>query len=178
MPSPSGGPQQEGLSPRQRALQRKMHQTIRKVTDDLERLHQNTAIAAIMELLNSVYEYVNEGEPDPAFLRSLVETMILLLSPFAPHVCEEIWETLGHEESLNFVSWPRYDAKLAQEEEIEIVVQISGKVRSRFLASVGISKEEMETAALKDEKVKSHLERKTVRKIVTIPGKLVNIVVE
>ena len=175
---PFGGPQQEGLSPRQRALQRKMHQTIRKVTDDLERLHQNTAIAAIMELLNSVYEYVNEGEPDPAFLRSLVETMILLLSPFAPHVCEEIWETLGHEESLNFVSWPRYDAKLAQEEEIEIVVQISGKVRSRFLASVGISKEEMETAALKDEKVKSHLERKTVRKIVTIPGKLVNIVVE
>ena len=178
VPSPSGGPQQEGLSPRQRALQRKMHQTIRKVTDDLERLHQNTAIAAIMELLNSVYEYVNEGKTDPAFLRSLVETMILLLSPFAPHVCEEIWEILGHEESLNFVSWPRYDAKLAQEEEIEIVVQISGKVRSRFLASVGISKEEMETAALKDEKVKSHLERKTIRKIVTIPGKLVNIVVE
>ena len=174
---PGGAVPQEGLSARERALKRKMHQTIRKVTDDLERFHQNTAISAIMELLNLVYEYVNEGEVAPAFLRELVETMLLLLSPFAPHFAEEIWGTLGHEQSLNFAPWPQYDADLAQEEEVEIVVQINGKVRSRFLASAQISKEEMEAAALKDEKVKNHLDRKTVRKIVTIPRKLVNIVV-
>ena len=174
---PSGAAGQEGSSARERALQRKMHQTIRKVTHDLERFHQNTAISAIMELLNFGYEYVNEGEADPAFLRELVETMLLLLSPFAPHFSEELWETLGHEQSINFAAWPQYDADLAREEEVEIVVQINGKVRSRFLASAGISKEEMEVAALKDEKVKNHLDRKKVQKIVTIPRKLVNIVV-
>ena len=169
---------QAELSASGSALLRKLHQTIRKVTSDLERLHQNTAIASIMELLNSVYDYVDEEKAEPSLMKEVLESLVVLLAPFAPHFSEEIWEMMGHSESLLFGSWPRYDAGLAREEEIEIVIQINGKVRSRFSASAEISKEDMETEAISDKKVKTYLDGKTIQKIVTISQKLVNIVVK
>ncbi len=169
---------QEELSEGGRALRRKLHQTIGKVTNDLERFHQNTAIAAIMELLNSVYEYVDqEDNPQPELLEEVLKTMALLLSPFAPHFAEEMWESLGQKEHLTFVPWPQFDPELAREEGIKIVIQVNGKVRSRFSALPGISKEEMETLALEDEKTKAYIEGKTIRKVIVVPQKLVNIVV-
>ncbi|MFQ5928082.1 MAG: leucine--tRNA ligase [Acidobacteriota bacterium] len=168
---------QQELSQRGRALRRKLHQTIRKVTSDLERFHQNTAIAALMELLNSVYEYVDgEEPPKPVLLKEVLEAMALMLSPFAPHFAEEMWEILGHREHLTFVPWPTFDRCLAREEEIEIVVQVNGKIRSKFLASPGISKENMQALALEDEKTKAYIDGKAIRKIIVVPQKLVNIV--
>ena len=166
------------LSERGRALRRKAHQTIRKVTHDLDRMHQNTAVAAIMELLNSVYEYVDrEEEHESDLLREVLEAIALLLSPFAPHFSEEMWEILGHSEAITFSGWPTYDPELAREEGIYIVVQVNGKVRSRFSAAPGISKDEMQALALEDEKTKAYIEGKPVRKIIVVPDKLVNIVV-
>ncbi len=168
----------EELSEAGRALQRKLHQTIRKVTNDLERIRQNTAIAAIMELLNSIYEYADrEDHPDPALLKEVLKTTALLLSPFAPHFAEEMWETLGQAERLTFAPWPVFDPEFAQEEEVRIVIQVNGKVRSRVSALPGISKEEMETLALDDEKTKAYIAGKTIQKIIVVPQKLVNIVV-
>ncbi len=168
----------EELSEAGRALQRKLHQTIQKVTNDLERIRQNTAIAAIMELLNSIYEYADrEDHPDPALLKEVLKTTALLISPFAPHFAEEMWETLGQAERLTFAPWPVFDPEFAQEEEVKIVIQVNGKVRSRFSALPGISKEEMQTLALDDEKTKAYIEGKTIRKIIVVPQKLVNIVV-
>ncbi|MEE8161517.1 MAG: leucine--tRNA ligase, partial [Acidobacteriota bacterium] len=160
-----------------RAVRRKLHQTIRKVTNDLERIHQNTAVAAIMELLNSVYDYVEREEPDPLLLREVFENLALLLSPFAPHFSEEMWEILGHKDSLTVTPWPDFDMELAREEEIEIVVQVNGKVRSRFLASSQISEEDMKARALEDEKAREYMAGKTVFKVVVVPQKLVNIVI-
>ena len=174
-PSASGSRE---LSQRGRALRRKSHQTIRKVTQDLERMHQNTAIAAIMELLNSVYEYSgHEEQHEVGLLKEVLEAIALLLSPFAPHFCAEMWEILGHSESITFTAWPTYDPEWAREEGISIVVQVNGKVRSRFPASPGISKEQMEALALEDEKVKGFIEGKPIRQIIVVPDKLVNIVV-
>jgi len=169
---------QEELSEGGRALRRKLHQTIGKLTQDLERFRQNTAIAAIMELLNSVYEYVDqEDHPQPELLEEVLKTMALLLSPFAPHFAEEMWESLGEKEHLTFAPWPQFDPELAREEGIKIVIQVNGKVRSRFSALPGISKEEMETLALEDEKTKAFIEGKAIRKVIVVPQKLVNIVV-
>ena len=174
-PSASGSRE---LSQRGRALRRKTHQTIRKVTQDLERMHQNTAIAAIMELLNSVYEYSgHEEQHEVGLLKEVLEAIALLLSPFAPHFCAEMWEILGHSESITFTAWPTYDPEWAREEGISIVVQVNGKVRSRFSASPGISKEQMEALALEDEKAKGFIEGKTIRQVIVVPDKLVNIVV-
>ena len=167
---------QEVPSEADKTLRRKLHQTIRKVTTDLERLHQNTAIAAIMELLNSVYDYLEEESADPCLIREVLDNMALLLSPFAPHFAEEMWEILDHSGSLVAAGWPTFDPELAREDEIEIVVQVNGKVRSRFLASPEISQDDMKQRALKDEKAQDHIEGKTVRKIVVVPRKLVNIV--
>jgi leucyl-tRNA synthetase len=131
-----------------------------------------------MELLNSIYEYVDrEEQRELGLLREVLEVIALLLSPFAPHFCEEIWETLGHSEPITFAPWPAYDPEMAREEGVDIVVQVNGKVRSRLSASPGISRDEMQALALGDEKTKAYIEGKTIRKIIVVPDKLVNIVV-
>ena len=162
-----------------RKLRRKLHQTTRKVTQDLERLHQNTAIAAIMELLNSVYEYVDATEPEPdlELLRELLETMTLLVAPFAPHFAEETRSVLGHQTRLKSASWPEFDAELAREEEIEVVIQVNGKVRAKIVTASGVSSDEMKKLALGDERVESYIAGKRMVKLVVVPEKLVNIVV-
>ncbi|UCF36165.1 MAG: leucine--tRNA ligase [Acidobacteriota bacterium] len=166
------------LTDRGRALQRKLHQTIPKVATDIERVHQNTAVAAIMEFLNAAYDYVDkEEQPDPGLLGEVVRSLTLMLYPFCPHVSEEVWERLGNGDSIALARWPEFDVELAREDELEIVVQVNGKVRGRFSAPVGVSREAMEKLALEDEKVQSWIEGKTVRKVIAVPGKLVNIVV-
>ena len=172
----NGRPDSSQLSEPGRPLLRKLHQTIAKVTEDLERFHQNTAIAAIMELLNAVYSCIDKGEPDLHVMREVLSTMTLLLSPFAPHIAEEAWERLGHEGGLATAEWPRFDPELAREEKVEIVVQVNGRIRSRFMAPPSISREEMERVARADERVEANLRGRTVRKVIVIPGKLVNIV--
>ncbi len=172
-----GHPEATPVAEREKALRRKLHQTIRKVTQDLERLHQNTAIAAIMELLNAAYEAEDQVGVGPEVMREVLESFCLLLHPFAPHFAEELRENLGYKSTLWDASWPKYDPDLAREEMIEIPIQINGKIRSRFSAPPDVSKQEMEALALKDEKVRAALEGQRLLKVVVIPQRLVNVVV-
>jgi leucyl-tRNA synthetase len=159
-----------------RKVLRKLHQTLRKITEDFEtRWHVNTCIASIMELVNQLY--AEEQNISAAVMPRILETLALMLAPFAPYVAQEIWEELGNDGPVFRQPWPPFDPDLAKEDEAEIVVQVNGKLRSRIYASFGTPKEELEARALADEKVKPFLEGKQVVKIITVPDKLVNIVV-
>jgi leucyl-tRNA synthetase len=151
-------------------VMRKLHQTIRKVSDDIPRLSYNTAIAAMMEYMNTL----RAGER--RVHRAEVEPLVQLVSPFAPHIAEELWERLGHGRGIFDSGWPGYDAALAAEETIELVVQVNGKVRGRLRVPPGITKEEALAAALADEAVKKFVPG-TPTKVVFVPGRLLNIVV-
>ena len=156
---------------------RKLHQTLRKITEDFEtRWHFNTCIASIMELVNVLY--AEEQNISAAAMPAILEKLALLLAPFAPYLAQEIWEELGNEGPVFRHPWPAFDPELAKEEEAEIVVQVNGKLRSRIYAPFGTPKEELEAAALADEKVKPFLDGKQVVKRITVPDKLVNIVVK
>ncbi len=155
---------------------RKLHQTLRKVTEDFEsRWHFNTSIAAVMELVNELY--AAEGELSSETMKDVLEKLVLLLGPFAPYVAEEMWEELGRRGPVCRQAWPEFDPELAREEEAEIVVQINGKLRSRLTAPFGTPKEELERLARADEKVASQIDGKQVVKVIVVPDKLVNIVV-
>ena len=163
------------------SLRRKTHQTIRRVTSDIEeRLHLNTAVAAIMELTNDLYKHI---DPRPQrshtwkVIREATKTVIVLLSPFAPHMAEEMWERLGYRKGLKAVEWPIYDPEIAAEEQITLVVQINGKLRSRLSVSADLGSDELERLALEDPTVKTHIEGKEIRRVVVVPGRLVNVVV-
>jgi len=172
------------LSPAARQIQRKLHQTIKRVTDDFQgRWHFNTCIAAIMELLNELYAVeerakapANEAVPAP-LLAEVQRTMVVLLAPFAPYLSHELWEVLGEKSNLLRAPWPKYDPELAKEEEIEIPIQINGKVRSRILMAADASESGVIDQAMADEKTRALIEGKTVVKKIYVPGKLVNIVV-
>jgi leucyl-tRNA synthetase len=160
-----------------RKILRKLHQTLRKITGDFEtRWHFNTCIASIMELVNQLYaeEQSISGETMPRVL----EILALMLAPFAPYVAQDIWEALGNEGPVFRHAWPAFDPELAKDEEAEIVLQVNGKLRSRISAPFGTAKEELEARALADEKVQPFLEGKQVVKVITVPDKLVNIVVK
>jgi leucyl-tRNA synthetase len=160
-----------------RKVLRKLHQTLRKITEDFEtRWHFNTCIASIMELVNQLY--AEEQNISPAAMPCILETLALMLAPFAPYVAQEIWEDLGNQGPVFRQPWPSFDPELAKEEEAEIVVQVNGKLRSRIYAPFGTAKEELEARALADEKVKPFLEGKQVVKRITVPDKLVNLVVK
>ncbi|SMC24877.1 leucyl-tRNA synthetase [Desulfacinum hydrothermale DSM 13146] len=163
------------------ALHRKTHQTIKKVTEDIEqRFHFNTAIAAIMELVNQIYAVQDKASQDPAYwpvMREAVETVVVLLSPMAPHIAEELWERLGRRPSIAKVPWPTWREESLKAEEILIVVQVNGKLRGRLTVPADVTNEDLEKAALADPKVQSFIEGKTVRKVIVVPKKLVNIVV-
>ncbi len=151
---------------------RKLHQTIRKVTVDVEGLRYNTAIAAMMEYVNLL-----RSDEGGQVTRDLTEPLVLLLSPFAPHFAEECWERLGHHESVFDACWPDFDEQLAREAEIEIVVQVNGKVRSRLTVRPGISEEEAIRLAKADESVRKFVTGKEIRKEIWVPDRLVNLVV-
>jgi leucyl-tRNA synthetase len=160
-------------------LRRVIHKTIKKVTEDVEeRFHFNTAIAAIMELVNSISSFESKKDPSCApVLKEALEAVVLLLAPFVPHITEELWEGLGNKGGIGSASWPVYDAEAIVEDELTIVVQVNGKLRGKVTVDAAASEEQVRSAALADEKVVVHLEGKTVRKIVYVPGKLLNIVV-
>jgi leucyl-tRNA synthetase len=176
------------LSPEARTVQRKLHQTIKRVTDDFQgRWHFNTCIAAIMELVNVLYGV--EGPQDSVFQTSILaqkltapllaevqRDLVLLLAPFAPYLAYELWEMLGEQGSLLRAPWPKYDAVLAKEEEIEIPVQVNGKLRSRVVVAPDASEDLVKERALADEKLKAAIGGKQIVKVI-FTGKLVNIVV-
>jgi len=162
-----------------RTLQRKIHQTIRKVTQDIdERMHQNTAISAIMELINATNDAIHGSNvPSARTVRKSVETILHLLNPFAPHMTEELWSNLGNQDLLSQLSWPEFDAELAQEDLAMIVVQVNGKLRASMPVPRGLAQQQILEMASDDEKVRKHLEGKEQMKIVFVPDKLINIVV-
>jgi leucyl-tRNA synthetase len=163
------------------ALRRKTHQTIRKVTEDIQdRLHFNTAVAAIMELINMLYQFAVEEEqdvPTQHALREAAETTTLLLSPFTPHIAEEMWRQFGHHDSILRQPWPSYDPMLTQEEEVTVVIQVNGRVRSRLMAPASIGEDDLRDAALRHERIQEWIAGKAIRKVIIVPQKLVNIVV-
>jgi leucyl-tRNA synthetase len=163
------------------ALHRKTHETIKRVTNDIDtRFHFNTAISAVMELVNTIQatdkETLQSSEGAPV-LRLALETVIVLLSPIVPHLAEELWEALGNPGSVLEVSWPTYREEALAEEEILIVIQVNGKVRSRFNIAADADEEAIRAAALADERIISRIGDRPVRKVIVVQNKLVNIVV-
>jgi leucyl-tRNA synthetase len=171
----------EPADPAMKDLRKKYHQTIRKVTIDIEeRFHFNTAISAVMELVNTLYQVRRPGRDDReslSVIRTALEVMVALLNPVIPHMTEELWQMMGGRGTLAEAEWPSYNEEVAREDEITIVIQVNGKVRSRIQVAAGATEDEMRRLALEDEKAHKHIEGKNVVKVVTVPGKLVNIVV-
>ena len=164
-----------------KALRRKTHQTVRRVTDDLgPRMHLNTPVAAVMELMNLAAPLVQKDAPSPGeawALREAFEVVARVLSPFAPHVAEELWEALGHPAFVAGAAWPEADAALLEEETALLVVQVNGKVRGKIAVPRGLDEQAAMAAAWADKNVAAHLDGKAVRKTVYVPDRLLNVVV-
>jgi leucyl-tRNA synthetase len=182
----------------ERALRRKTHDTIRRVTLDLDpRVHLNTAVSALMELVNELYAFCNEParallgrEADSpasvgiverpatiAVLKEAIEALVLMLSPFAPHMAEELWERLGHAGGVTAAGWPAFEERVAKAEEVVVPVQVNGKVRARLQVAPDTPEETLRELALADPQVKKYVEGKSVLKVVIVGGKLVSVVV-
>jgi leucyl-tRNA synthetase len=164
-----------------RDICKKVHQTIRKVTNDIEaRFHFNTAISAVMELVNSLYALDSKSKKAPRWsevMRFAVETVALLLAPIVPHFSEEIWEALGNPPSILSARWPSYRQDALIEDLVEVVIQVNGKLRSRVRADVDADPETLKRTALSDERVGRFIEDRPIKKIIVVKNKLVNIVV-
>jgi leucyl-tRNA synthetase len=170
--------------PADRRILRKLHQTIRRVTEDFDgRWHFNTSIAALMELLNLVLEEHPGGPVEKhasisaSALQAFQRNFVLMLHPFAPYLAHELWERLGETSNLLRAPWPKCDPLLAKENEVEIVVQINGKIRDRLFVAADSSEQELERLAVAAPKVQATLDGKKVVKAIVVPGKLVNLVV-
>ena len=167
-------------------IQKKLHQTVKKVTESIEDdFHFNTAIAAVMELLNDMTTYKQEvidkdnvSTESKKIWREVLEKVILLIAPFAPHIADELWEITGHDTFTFEEKWPEFEEELTKENKINLVIQINGKIRDTVPAIIGISKEECEKLAFASEKTKKFIEGKEVVKVIVVPNKLVNIVVK
>jgi leucyl-tRNA synthetase len=170
------------LSPQARAIQRKLHQTIKRVSDDFQgRWHFNTCVSAIMELVNVLYgaeETIAQKLVPAPFLAEVQRNLVLLLAPFAPYLAHELWEMLGEKGSLLKAPWPKYDAELAKEEELEIPVQVNGKLRGRVVVPADSAEDAVFAAAFADEKVQAAIAGKQIVKKLYVQGRLVNIVVK
>ena len=162
----------------QQELRRKIHLTIDKVNDDIGRRYTfNTAIAAVMEMVNALSRAELKDSNDHAIMGEGIKTVILLLSPIVPHITEELWNALGCKESLIDAAWPQSDPEALEQSEIEIVVQVNGKLRSKIVVPKAADQKQIESLALANEKIQQYIEGKITRKIIVIPGRLVNIVV-
>ena len=195
------GPSSQELSDDERALRRKTHETIRRVTQDLDpRVHLNTAVSGLMELVNELYAFCNktrclvigrgaeeeasvgviERAGTVAVLKEAIEALVLMLSPFAPHMAEELWEKLGHGGSIVSAGWPAFDPDVAKASEVTVPVQVNGKLRARLVVAADTTEEQLRELALANPQVRKYLEGKTVRKVVVAGGtaaRLVSIVV-
>lgn len=181
----------EELSVEGRKLWRIVHETIKKVTDDVEdRFHFNTAISAIMEMVNALYQFdsllvsdrvvagFNLREEKPLLLKKSIKFLLLLLSPFSPHICEELWHRIGNNSIISLQSWPEYDELALRKDEILIVIQVNGKVRNRIIVEPGLDDEEIKRRTLSSPKTQAWIKEKEIIKIVVIPNKIVNVVVK
>ncbi|OFV98643.1 MAG: leucine--tRNA ligase [Acidobacteria bacterium RIFCSPLOWO2_02_FULL_61_28] len=172
-PAPIGSAE---ISAEDRKVLRKLHQTIRRITFDFEgRWHFNTDIAALMELVNQLY--ASEEQISKPVVRETLETMVKLLSPFAPYLSQELWTQLGHSEDLLRVAWPSYDPVLAKEEELEVVVQINGRLRSKIRVREDLTQDELKEVALADPRIAHIVSEQEILKTIIVPNKLVNIVI-
>jgi leucyl-tRNA synthetase len=156
-------------------LKKKMHRTIKTVTEDMENFKFNTAISKIMELVNAIYQIpytVCQKE-----IKEAIKTTVLLLSPFCPHICEEMWQKLGYKKTTIKEKWPTYNRDLIKEETITYVIQVNGKVRSKLEVPAEITEEELKEKVLFDEKIKKWIENKEIKRFIFVPKRLVNIVI-
>ena len=174
----SGISSNEKFNGNQNKLRRKTHQTISKVTDDIGRRYTfNTAIAAVMELVNEVSAFNVDDELDRQVIKEAIESILLLLSPIVPHICHQLWLDINHDQPIIDARWPKYDSSLLKSETSLIVVQVNGKLRSKLEVDASISEDELKSMALSDEKVVRFIDGNEIKKIIVIPEKLVNIVV-
>ena len=170
----------------EKKMRRKTHDTIRRVTVDVEqRIHLNTAVSALMELVNDLYAFgdavqkAKTARPESlVVLREAIEALIVMISPFAPHTAEELWEMTGHAGGIEKTRWPSFDEEVAKAEEIIVVVQVNGKVRSRLTVGAETPESELREQALADSGVRPHIEGKTITSVVVVKGKLINVVVQ
>lgn len=171
------------LSDEDRDIYRRLHETIAKVTEDIsDRQSFNTAISAIMELTNDVNDYLSDNEDaakdvNPSLFRLIVENMLKMLAPFAPHFTEELWHKLDNEFSIHEQNWPEYSEAALEKEELEIVIQVNGEVRDHMMVPAEADDEKLEEMALARDKIKKYVEGEEVKKVIVVPEKLVNIVV-
>jgi leucyl-tRNA synthetase len=166
------------MQPSAAGLCKKTHQTIKKVTTDIEReYHFNTAIAGLMELVNEITAFEPKTEEDWTAFKFSIEQIVLLLSPFSPHIAEALWEATGNTPSVFDRQWPAWDEEAAKEETIELVVQVNGKVRAKIMISAGTPDDELKSMALEDKKIRESIGGKEIKKVIVVRGKLVNIVI-
>lgn len=166
------------LTDEERTLRRAVHKTLKKVTEDIdERFHFNTAIAAVMELMNTLQGARFNSPQAAAVMKEALELVVTMLAPFVPHIAEELWQKLGHGVPLSATIWPSWDPEAVVDEELLVVVQVNGKLRSKLSVAVGVDEETIKQLALADDKVKVFTDGKQLRKVIYVPGKLVNIVV-
>ena len=184
--SPNGNWGPDEFSAAARALRRKTHQTIARVTNDFEHLHLNTSVAALMELFNELSDFnadpATASATDLFAVREALESLTLMLAPFSPHIAEEMWEGLGHSggllgKGIQVGKWPQADPELARREQLEIPIQVNGKVRSRLLVSADVTESDLREAALADEKVRGFIDGREVKNVIVVPRRLVNVVV-
>ena len=165
------------LTSEQKALRRKIHETVVKVNDDIGRRYTfNTAIAAVMELINALTKANDESDNGKAIIHEALELIVLLLAPIVPHITETIWRELGHSEPIIDAPWPRADESALEKDELELIIQVNGKLRGKLSLSVDAEKDVIEKAALADENVQRFIEGKEIKKVIVVPGRLVNIV--
>jgi leucyl-tRNA synthetase len=169
----SGAPDEEAVA----ALRRVTHQTIERVTRDMEAFAFNTIIAALMEFTNALQKAKRTPVYGTEAWDEAIETLILMLAPGCPHVAEELWARLGQPYSVHQQDWPEFDPELAAEEVITLVVQVNGKLRARLEVPADITEAQARAEALEDENVQRHIEGKEIRKVIYVPGRLVNVVV-
>jgi leucyl-tRNA synthetase len=168
----------EGLNEQQKTLRRQLHQALQKVTDDMARRHTfNTAIAANMELVNALNKFEDDSTNGRAVRQELLEAIVLMLAPIIPHASQQLWNELGHDNDIVLAAWPEIDEAALQQDAIDMVVQVNGKLRGKLSVAVTASKEQIEALALADENVQRFMEGKPVKKLIVVPQKLVNIVV-
>jgi len=157
-------------------LHRKTHRTIRKVTEDIDRFHFNTAISAVMELVNAIYQFESKTSQSASVLREAIVMSVVLLSPFVPHIAEELWHALGCRESVLLTQWPEYDSAATVEEDVLIVIQVNGKLRDRMSVPVSMEEKDLKKNALSRPRIQTFTQGKQVRKVIVVPKKLINIV--
>ncbi len=176
---PAGPVEASALTPAQKTLRRQLHETIQKVSDDVGRRYAfNTAIAALMELLNAVNRFDDTSEPGRAVRHEALSTMVLLLNPVTPHVCHALWQALGHGETLlEDQPWPKADPAALARDAVTLAVQVNGKLRGTIEMPVAAARDEIERTALAEPKVAEFIAGVTPKKIIVVPGKIVNIVI-